>query len=266
MSHTHDRTLLASLGFADPDKGDRRHTLACQYLSDPGRLIKVLEALHPGRLPGVPTLTPEEHDRAMGSAGPPSAASQSGPSRVCGLRIDAPGKCELPIHRKHGFLVGFWDVYATGARRVWTPHRRVVETEESVRRRQEVQRARMHGIGRWLELGGGLPMPEAEPMPEPVMVVERFADSGWRGLQFYIEVKIAPCDPATIARQIATYRGDRMYDPEGEVTIAAVTWAMHPEDKAMLKRNRIDVIRLGKPFEDWCEARKSTQGVPDVEF
>lgn len=30
-----DRTLLASLGFADPDKGDELHSLACRYLALP---------------------------------------------------------------------------------------------------------------------------------------------------------------------------------------------------------------------------------------
>jgi hypothetical protein len=31
--HSSDRTLLARLGFSDPDKGDNRHDLACQYFS-----------------------------------------------------------------------------------------------------------------------------------------------------------------------------------------------------------------------------------------
>ena len=35
MTHAHDRTLLASLGFADPDKKDQMHDLACEYLSQP---------------------------------------------------------------------------------------------------------------------------------------------------------------------------------------------------------------------------------------
>lgn len=30
-----DRTLLANLGFSDPDKGTSEHDLACQYISDP---------------------------------------------------------------------------------------------------------------------------------------------------------------------------------------------------------------------------------------
>lgn len=34
--HSHDRTMLAKLGFADPDKKDPRHDLACLYLTQPG--------------------------------------------------------------------------------------------------------------------------------------------------------------------------------------------------------------------------------------
>lgn len=35
MTHSHDRTLLASLGFADPDKREPLHDLACEYLAEP---------------------------------------------------------------------------------------------------------------------------------------------------------------------------------------------------------------------------------------
>jgi hypothetical protein len=31
--HTHDRTLIASLGFNDPDKKNVLHDLACAYLT-----------------------------------------------------------------------------------------------------------------------------------------------------------------------------------------------------------------------------------------
>jgi len=39
--HSHDRTLLSKLGFADPDKKDRRHDLACQYLSQNERPLQL---------------------------------------------------------------------------------------------------------------------------------------------------------------------------------------------------------------------------------
>src|SRR5690349_9879295 len=33
MAHSHERTLISGLGFADPDKKNRRHDYACQYLA-----------------------------------------------------------------------------------------------------------------------------------------------------------------------------------------------------------------------------------------
>jgi hypothetical protein len=43
--HSYDRTLIASLGFADPDKREPLHDLACQYLAEPGPSRKLWEAI-----------------------------------------------------------------------------------------------------------------------------------------------------------------------------------------------------------------------------
>jgi hypothetical protein len=43
--HSHDRTMLSSLGFADPDKKDRRHDLACQYLATPDVARQIVDIL-----------------------------------------------------------------------------------------------------------------------------------------------------------------------------------------------------------------------------
>lgn len=45
MTHAHDRTLLASLGFQDTDKKDRRHDLACQYLALPESHDRIARSL-----------------------------------------------------------------------------------------------------------------------------------------------------------------------------------------------------------------------------
>lgn len=46
--HSHDRTLLARLGFADPDKKDPRHDWACQYLAQNEVALRVLRSLYAG--------------------------------------------------------------------------------------------------------------------------------------------------------------------------------------------------------------------------
>lgn len=40
--YSHNRTLLASAGFADPDKKDPEHDLACRYLSDEFSALRFL--------------------------------------------------------------------------------------------------------------------------------------------------------------------------------------------------------------------------------
>jgi hypothetical protein len=40
--HTHQQTLLARLGFADPDKADPLHDIACQYLCQPEIAARLL--------------------------------------------------------------------------------------------------------------------------------------------------------------------------------------------------------------------------------
>lgn len=46
MSHAHEKTLLARLGFSDPDRKEPLHDLACMYLSRPEAAGKI--ALLPG--------------------------------------------------------------------------------------------------------------------------------------------------------------------------------------------------------------------------
>jgi hypothetical protein len=48
--HAHDRTLLSQLGFADPDKRDRRHDLACQYLALPANRERIVREIMKGEV------------------------------------------------------------------------------------------------------------------------------------------------------------------------------------------------------------------------
>ncbi len=75
--HSHDRTLLARLGFSDPDKKEPLHDLACAYLAEDTQARKLLELTHTKREPdewelgGYPRFT----DRRLGGiAATPSAS------------------------------------------------------------------------------------------------------------------------------------------------------------------------------------------------
>jgi hypothetical protein len=47
MAHSHDRTLIASLGFADPDKHDQMHDLACEFLAEPTQAERIVRFVEP---------------------------------------------------------------------------------------------------------------------------------------------------------------------------------------------------------------------------
>lgn len=44
--HSHDQSLLAKMGFNDPDKKDARHDLACRYIFVKNVISKIIESLY----------------------------------------------------------------------------------------------------------------------------------------------------------------------------------------------------------------------------
>jgi hypothetical protein len=60
MTHSHDKTLLVSLGFSDKDKKNPRHDLACQYLAQAPVFTKLMA---PNLAPGCGVaLAPLHHE------------------------------------------------------------------------------------------------------------------------------------------------------------------------------------------------------------
>ncbi|HLD90212.1 MAG TPA: hypothetical protein VI911_04230 [Patescibacteria group bacterium] len=101
MAHSHERTLLASLGFSDPDKRDRRHTLACQYLCREDVALKLAGMIWPnGDHP-----TDEEMVRIASDPSDRRRRSEW----TTGLTFVS-SVIEAPITKSHGYLVGFVDV------------------------------------------------------------------------------------------------------------------------------------------------------------
>lgn len=230
--HTHDRTLLASLGFADKDKRDRRHTLACQYLCQPEVAVRLWSRLYPTF--GEAMVLPEVVE--MGA--PPSEYGSSPP-------FDHPASCdvmwdgahtsattEVGIYRGNGFLVGFWDVVlgATAAGYGWA---------ESV---LEYGRPRYTG-------DHGPPLRRRfTPAPRRLMFGT-----------MRIEVKANYVDVADIARQIEVYQSGTIREIHGErrPIVVATCYTMPPADRETLAAKNIHHVYLGDGFKAYCRSREA---------
>lgn len=55
--HSHDRTLLARLGFQDPDKRNPLHDRACAYLGEPEQAARLTRLVADLALPPPETIT-----------------------------------------------------------------------------------------------------------------------------------------------------------------------------------------------------------------
>lgn len=273
--HSSDRTLLASLGFADPDKKDRRHTLACQYLAQPEVMARVVESVRGASQPVV-AMTEADAVRLSKAPTPPEPHAPAATltykgtgDALHGLTMQA-GVIEQPITKGRGYLIGFWDVvsrghwqapwaevvdaYArTGAAPAWplsvdwldddaaTPAQRAAHAEKV--RKYDIDAASYHGR-------------KAAWLAQPHVFTSRSFASGWlsTSLVVRIEVKARPVDVADIARQIALYIEDNR-PGENDITVVATCYPMSPLDRETLARKGIRHIRLGQPFDDWCKAQ-----------
>ena len=231
MSHTHDRTLLASLGFQDPDKKDRRHTLACQYLCQPEVATRLWGRLVPSL--AEPTSVIEDvicegpgEDAQDGRRKKDEPRFRSGPRAV--VHTDA--MIEVPVTKDRGFLVGFVDVVA----RARASEGCFDETAE---------RDSSQG---W-----------------PANVIRRRYTARWHNVKITmrIEVKARPVDVADIARQIATYAGCTVgsgYDYDlPPLWVVATCYKMPAADKATLAAKGIYHVWLGEGFAAYCKAREA---------
>jgi hypothetical protein len=249
--HAHDRTLIASLGFADPDKKNRRHTLACQYLAQPEVSLRVLRALRPKWFaPFNPPTDLAVWDQLCEVKVPSSAPSPAVESSRSWCHTDPVaasaqvqiGRVEVPITKDRGYLVGFWDV-VVGVKR-WRYGLNVA--------------IRRHDTGRtetrpcmWTR----------EPKEHPILewVTERKTTcSEHDPAALFIEVKAGPCDVGDIARQLALYQS---HAPPHltPVYLVATCWPMSAADKSTLLAKGVHHIRLGEPFEAYVKARESEQ-------
>jgi hypothetical protein len=108
MAHSHQQTLLAKLGFSDPDHKDPRHTLACEYLCKPEVARKVIQVVDPLSDSETACPDPVKSSQIMGDA-------ITGGQGWIGRWVS---NTEQPVMNK-AYYIGFLDVVITYAANEW---------------------------------------------------------------------------------------------------------------------------------------------------
>lgn len=239
MAHTSDRTLLAALGFQDPDKRDKRHTLACQYLCEPETAVRMWERLFPGCAeprPSIESITLRMDDDADAARSYDIFVKKHPfPNGHFELKHMA-AKTEVGIYRARGHVVGFWDVVlgATTVYGEWSGPHLVFPTREFTGR---------DGT-RLIENTGSTPIAATY---DPKWF------RAWRH-PIYIEVKASPVDVSGIARQLDLYRE---FTPGVSAVVVATCYPMTAADKATLSDKSIRHVYLGDGFKAYCALREA---------
>jgi hypothetical protein len=244
--HAYDRTLLARLGFDDPDKRDMKHDLACQYLVQPATLGRLTAAiLHPLIAQRGDTLRFERPGREGVFEGRVETDLQK-------IAV-GPAILEHPINKgenQYKTTIGFLDVVVP-----ITYKKRYVGQQITKEYGDDAD-----GKCRWHDAR------------KSVDQTEDFCTA------FLIEVKASPLRVGELIRQINLYReypvvlpshnlrlgreGKMQPSPlEHSIWVLASTHPVSDLDTATLKSSNIYHVALGESFERWVveQERQKTQ-------
>lgn len=284
--HSHDRTLLASLGFNDPDKKLPRHDLACQYLADKDRSEKLAGLLIGPRIKEGELRIPKEQHPILGDLY--FVANQTG--RISLLEPSF----EVVVNRgsdRFKSTVGFLDLVIPVA--VSVEHRGLIQVarkedgpcvDESGRefgpddadeRIRQIRKCYIHnrpgGFVRLAvsdeEAASIMARVGLTSLPARIYSLEQHPDYPRRKPKFSIdhqektaryetieqiavEVKIAAVPVGDIIRQIRLYR--EHFGSTLTSWVAALAFSITPADREMLRSSKIHAIRLGPDFEAWA--------------
>jgi hypothetical protein len=258
--HSHDRSLLANLGFADPDKKDPKHDWACQYLCQPEVGKKWL---------GLLTF-PYLSDRQKATWNFKDFA-------------DLHFRTEVPISKGEGqykTTIGFLDVLVTGRRLfVSRPLPELAALMEKIKKsggRFDREGGWYNHGKRWQVVGGrhGLQREVDRLTPQIAAIFDDNPpasssgptpsdDSTWADSSdfcAFVEVKIAPTQTGDILRQVQLYGEYReCWRRVGGPALSLVVTAfpLQAADVATLKAAGVSHAKLGEAFEDYCARRRA---------
>lgn len=276
MAHSHTRTLLAKLGFADPDRKEPLHDKACRYLSAPGQAQRLVE------LTREPPADERREIHSLTRPAQPRANVEVALSKGNGTYKTTIGFVDVVL-RAYAETVDF---------AAYTVDQRAAERREIVRRYAQEARQPAITLHRqdnepWSALGLQLEQ-AAWATPEYVELVrevdERQAarqaellalprgSDPWRTTTnkryvVAVEVKIQPVSHAELVRQINLYREYEDYIEDGHAVewVAALRFDVPESYAAVLASERIRVVRLGAAFDAWVAKDASTDRAANVE-
>ena len=234
--HAHNRTLIAKLGFADPDRKEPLHDAACRYLTTGDRAMRVMRAAFPDAEKPVAI---EQHDRTTRIG----QWSETNMSTALEMAISK-GTTDYKT------TIGFLDAK--------------IEASTNITRRHEHQtfaqrKASAEYVATLVStLGEFAPSQEdLEPVKpldtDGTTTEEKMLPYRYRAL---IEVKIGPTSFSEVLRQINIYA--EYIPPTGlDAWILAAAFDVSESYVAALAKENIRVIRLGQAFRDWAAAEQA---------
>lgn len=230
--HSHDRTLLHRLGFADPDKGDGRHDLACVFFTQETNALKLAKAI-------IEKTESTDQDRYWERNGRWVERRQSQRRKRVTSLLRAATEC--PLSKGGGqykTTIGFIDVgleFATTGEEQW-------QERVTLRENRSVSPDLLN---------------ESEWRPW-----EQRQATWTSSSTLYVEVKIQPVPAGQIVRQVNLYREYC----RGKFVVATAFPLQGYEVKQLCLAN-ISHVMLGDSFEAFvAENSQKTGGQPSLVF
>ncbi len=237
MTHSHDRTMLARLGFSDPDKQDPLHDLACRYLVRPtvaSKLVRKYMNMEDCVPANEEADVLAEYLVALGPDHPGPRHRKRYEKAVLASEVAATGRGEVEKHLtkgegKYRTTIGFIDAVITG--------------------KAKCSRMRSFWVNGTDEADSG----------EGADVGHGFAEGFLETPTVYCEVKIAPVPVGDLVRQIKLYAshvGDELDWRAQRVWLAALAYAISEQYAETLAGEGIKCLRLGADFDAYVKSSR----------
>lgn len=284
--HSHDRTLLASMGFSDPDRKSDVHTLACQYLAQPEVALRLWNRLNPDGARKRPTVKPvEKKEQVKRPWADPKGVDGLFEAKVTEARM------EVPILRKNGYLVGFSDILVDISSVSWSGWSESVKAEDSPKNRagqllNELRGAHSVrvtllddvGIRTTGEVPANLAQRLIDERDELAGVLRSLGVYGYHfspdeyflyspvwwtnKAKMLVEVKVGQTDIAGIIKQMELYK-TALDSGVMDRTVVATCYQITKSDLDSLHSAELDHVFLGDGFQEYVRQRRSEPVVQD---